>query len=282
MKAVLLSAGQGKRLLPLTGANPKCLLPVRGDEPILGWQLDALARAGIDRAVVVIGFGAQRVEAWLAANPVPGLACETLINPFYRSSDNLISCWLARGAMSDDFLLLNGDTVFEDAVLARVLDAPPAPITLAIDRKRSYDDDDMKVSLDARGRLLAIDKWLPPAMVSGESIGLLSFRGSGPKLFATALEDAVRRPGAMRQWYLSAVHRIAQATAVETACVRGLWWREIDSPSDLDGVRRDFTERVGIARSPSRTSLAIQRAVPHAAPAGPGGQLDTNPRHPRW
>ena len=103
MKAVVLSAGQGKRLLPLTAGNPKCLLPVRGDEPILGLQLDALARAGFDRAVVVIGFGAERVEAWLAANPVPGLACESLFNPFYDSSDNLISCWLARGAMYGGF-----------------------------------------------------------------------------------------------------------------------------------------------------------------------------------
>ena len=92
-----MSAGQGKRLLPLTETYPKCLLPVCGEEPILGWQLAALARAGIERAVVVIGFGAEKVEAWLAANPVPGLACETLINPFYRSSDNLISCWLAPG-----------------------------------------------------------------------------------------------------------------------------------------------------------------------------------------
>jgi choline kinase len=224
------------------------LLPVRGDEPILGWQLAALARAGIDRAVVVIGFGAERVEAWLRSNPVPGLACETLINPFYRTSDNLISCWLARGAMSDDFLLLNGDTIFEDAVLARVLDARPAPIALAIDHKPYYDDDDMKVSIDSEGRLLAIDKWLDRAMVGGESIGLLSFRGSGPKVFTAALEEAVRRPEAMRQWYLSVVHEIAQATSVETVSVRGLWWREIDSPSDLYGARREFTDRVASAR----------------------------------
>ena len=85
-------------------------------------------------------------------------------------------------------------------------------------------------------------------MVGGESIGLLSFRGSGPKLFTTALEEAVRRPEAMRQWYLSVVHQIAQTTAVETASVRGLWWREIDSPSDLYGARREFTDRVASAR----------------------------------
>ena len=248
MKAVVLSAGQGKRLLPLTEENPKCLLPVRGDEPILGWQLRALARAGIERAVVVIGFGAERVEAWLDGNPVPGLACETMINPFYRTSDNLISCWLARGAMSEDFLLLNGDTIFEDAVLERLLDAPPAPITLAIDHKAAYDDDDMKVSLDSEGRLLAIDKWLARPVVSGESIGLLSFRGSGPKLFTRALEEAVRQPEAIRQWYLSVVHQIAQDTAVEPTSMRGLWWREIDSPADLYEARRAFTNRVASAR----------------------------------
>ncbi|TMA34992.1 MAG: phosphocholine cytidylyltransferase family protein [Deltaproteobacteria bacterium] len=244
----MLSAGQGKRLLPLTEENPKCLLAVRGDEPILGWQLAALARAGIDRAVVVIGFGAERVEAWLAANPVPGIACETLFNPFYKTTDNLISCWLARGVMSEDFVLLNGDTIFEDAVLARVLDAPPAPITLAIDRKLDYDADDMKVSIDPRGRLLAVDKWIARPMIGGESIGLISFRGSGPKQFSSALEDAVRQPEAMRQWYLSVLHQIAQTSAVETVSVRGLWWREIDSPADLDGARSEFTARFAFAR----------------------------------
>ena len=248
MKAVVLSAGQGKRLLPLTAEDPKCLLPVQREEPILGWQLRRLARGGIDRVLVVLGFGAERVEAWLAANPVPGVACETLFNPFFTSSDNLVTCWLARGAMSDDFLLLNGDTIFEDAVLERVLAAPPAPVTVAIDHKHHYDDDDMKVSLDPSGRLLAVGKWLPPAMVGGESIGLLAFRGSGPKLFAGALEDAVRRPEAMRQWYLSVVNRIAQATAVETASVRGLWWREIDSPDDLAGAQRDLAARDANAR----------------------------------
>jgi choline kinase len=95
----------------------------------------------------------------------------------------------------------------------------------------------MMVSLDPCGRLLAVDKWLPPAMVGGESIGLLSFRESGPKLFASALEEAVRRPEALRQWYLSVVHRLARTTAVETVSVRGHWWREIDLPADLAEVR---------------------------------------------
>jgi choline kinase len=248
MKAVVLSAGQGKRLLPLTAKNPKCLLPVLGDEPLLGCQLRSLARRGLERVVVVTGFGAERVERWLSSNPVPGLRVETLFNPFFGSSDNLVTCWLARGVMSDDFLLLNGDTLFEDAVLDRVLASPPAPVSVAVDRKRLYDDDDMKVALDENGRLVAIDKWLPPAMVGAESIGLLAFRDSGPKLFVEGLERAVRRPEALKGWYLSVIHTISRTTAVETISIRGLWWREVDCPDDLDRVRRELlAPRVAIS-----------------------------------
>ncbi len=240
MKAVVLSAGQGRRLLPLTARSPKCLLPVSDDQVVLGFQLGALARCGVSRALVIVGFGAERVERWLAAHPVPGLAVETLYNPFYGSSDNLMTCWLARAAMDEEFLLLNGDTLFDDPVLAGLLDAAPAPLTAVIHRKPRYDDDDMKVSLDERGRVVAIDKALPDAMVGAEAIGLTAFRGSGPKLFVDALERAVRRPEAMREWYPSVLSRLARTTALETHGIDGLWWREIDSPEDLASVRRDL------------------------------------------
>jgi choline kinase len=237
MKAIVLSAGQGRRLLPLTVDLPKCLLPVDGDVTLLSRQLEVLARGGVERAVVVIGFGASRVERHLESHPVRGMRVETLFNPFFASSDNLATCWLSRAAMSDDFLLLNGDTLFEPAVLERVMQSPPAPITVTVDHKASYDDDDMKVSLDARGRVLAISKTMPPEAVGAESIGLLAFRGEGPKLFADALDDAVRQPGALRRWYLSVVDELASRVAVESCSIRRLWWQEIDGPEDLAGAR---------------------------------------------
>jgi choline kinase len=243
MKAIVLSAGQGRRLLPLTAEQPKCLLPVDGDQALLSLQLQALARCGVDRATVVLGFGAEQVERHLASRPVPGLAVETLFNPFFASTDNLVSCWLARSAMHDDFLLLNGDTLFEDAVLRRLLDAPPAPITVTIDHKDSYDEDDMKVGLDANGRVLAIGKDLPLPTVGAESIGLIAFRASGAKIFEDALDQVIRAPAALRRWYLSVIHELAQRCAVETASIRGLWWCEIDSAGDLACARADLEAR---------------------------------------
>src|SRR3989338_1833100 len=60
MKVLLLSAGQGRRLLPLTAGIPKCALPIRG-RSILEWQLETLAGCGIDRVTVVVGFAADHV-----------------------------------------------------------------------------------------------------------------------------------------------------------------------------------------------------------------------------
>ena len=243
MKAIVLSAGQGRRLLPLTENCPKCLLPVNGEKTMLTLQLEALARCGVDRATVVVGFGADQVEHFATTHLVPGLAVETLFNPFHSTTDNLVTCWLARQAMHGEFLLLNGDTLFEDALLRRVLDAPQAPVTVTVDHKSAYDDDDMKVSLDPNGRLLAIGKDLPAATVGAESIGMIAFRESGAKIFVDALERAIHEPVALRRWYLSVVNDLAQQTAVETVSIHGLWWCEIDSPEDLAAARADYAAR---------------------------------------
>jgi len=258
MKAVVLSAGQGKRLLPLTADAPKCLLGVDEENNVLGLQLAALARCGIEEVHVVVGFGAWHVERFLASGPVPGLRVEALYNPFYALSDNLATCWLVRHLMEEDFVLLNGDTVFEDEVLLRVLDAGPSDICVTIDRKAEYDDDDMKVSVDASGELLAIGKTLPAEMVNGESIGLLCFRGAGPKVFCEALDAAIRAPGAVDAWYLSVINAVAQEAAVDTVAVEGLWWREIDSPQDLEEVRRSLPRWLRTTPGP-RQATASER-----------------------
>jgi choline kinase len=98
----------------------------------------------------------------------------------------------------------------------------------------------MKVSVDASGRLLAIGKRLPAESVGGESIGMLCFRGAGAKAFRDELERVIRTPEGLRAWYLSVVNEMAGRMPIATASIDGLWWREIDSPEDLEGVRVSF------------------------------------------
>ena len=196
MKAIILSAGQGRRLLPLTERVPKCILPVRA-RPLIGWQIDTLARCGVSDVTVLVGFAADAVETTLAELYGPG-RIRTLYNPYFASSDNLVSCWVARVEMQQEFLLLNGDTLFEAEVLEQLLAAPEHPVTLAVSRKDRYDDDDMKVVRDG-DRLVRVGKKLPLASVDAESIGMMTFRGDGPRLFRDAIEHAIRTAEAQRR-----------------------------------------------------------------------------------
>ena len=236
MKAIILSAGQGKRLLPLTESRPKCLVQV-GGHAVLDWQLDALAQNGVTEAVVVTGFGADIVEGHLAQGTPPGLAVRTVFNPFYAVADNLGTCFFVRGEMTGLFLIMNGDTVCEPAIVARLLAEARAPISVTIDRKARYDADDMKVSLDGE-RLTAIGKTLEPAQTHGESIGLLRFDPTGADTFVAGVEAAMRRPDGVRQWYLSVIDEIAHAARVGVVSIEGLRWGELDFPADLDNLER--------------------------------------------
>ena len=230
MKAIILSAGQGKRLLPLTKERPKCTIPIHG-RSILEWQIDELIKLGIRPIHVVVGFGASTVDQVLATHSSRH-AIHTVYNPFYALADNLISCWTARNEMTKDFILLNGDTVFETAILKRVLQAPPAPITLVTDEKPQYDADDMKVIV--RGtQLLRIGKTLALEKVNGESIGMIRFQDEGPQLFCSTIEQRIRQPESLKQWYLSLIDELAPQGHVSTVSIHGLTWAEIDNPEDL-------------------------------------------------
>lgn len=250
-KAIILGAGQGKRLLPLTAQRPKCLVPVAG-RTMLARQVDALAQNGIAEAVVVTGFAADAVDAEIARLQRPGLALRSLLNPFFGVADNLASCFLARHEMTAPMLVLNGDTLFEAAVLERLLRQAKDPITVTIDRKAAYDADDMKVR-DAGGRLQDIGKTLDPATVTGESIGMLAFLGDGPRLFAEAVERAMHAPEGLRAWYLSVIARLAPTGVVGVASIEGLGWGEVDTPADLARVDA-LAARWDAGQSPGRAA----------------------------
>lgn len=240
MKAILLSAGQGRRLLPLTRELPKCLLTVEGSRSILEHQLRALARCGFRQVVVVTGFGAEHIERAPMLDQL-GISVRTRFNPLYTLTDNLITTWLTIPEMDQDFALLNGDTLFEPALMERLLAQAEGPVSIAVDHKRAYDDDDMKVQLDEKGRMRAIGKKL--AAPNGEAIGMSLFRGTGVAAFREALEAAVHHPESLRAWYPSVLNNMAATVPIRAVSIDALWWQEVDSHEDLLAVRREIARR---------------------------------------
>ena len=248
-RAIILSAGKGSRLLPLTAERPKCLLDLAG-KTLLEWQLDALSEAGIEEMVVVTGFRPELVEAVIAARAGGRGRVSTVFNPFYHVADNLGSVWMARAAMNRDCLLLNGDTLVPPALVERLKSAPVSPICVAVDEKAEYDADDMKV-LREGDRLVRIDKGLVPGGYNAESIGLLRFLGDGRAAFLDAVERIMRTPEGTSQFYLRVIDRLADTGIVTAASIAGLEWAEVDYPADYEAAQC-LTERWSAERGPVR------------------------------
>ena len=234
-KAIILSAGQGSRLLPLTADRPKCLIDFSG-KSLLAWQIGSLVASGIEEIAVVTGFHDAKVDAALAALDYPGVTIRTRFNPFFKVADNLGSCWIAREEMDRDFIILNGDTLVSPEIVARLIAGAKAPITVTIDVKDSYDLDDMKVQRDG-DRLLQIGKRLEPHETNAESIGMLAFTGKGPAIFRAQVEAMMRTPEGVLNWYLKAIHALAPSGVVGTVSIEGLGWAEVDFPEDLPIAR---------------------------------------------
>lgn len=234
-RAIILAAGQGKRLLPLTESRPKCLLELSG-KSLLAWQLSRLEAAGVEETVVVTGFRADAVETELKRLGLKRMAVRTAYNPFYSVADNLASCWIVRREFDRDVLLVNGDTLFGPGVAERLIAAPPAEITVTVDRKPTYDADDMKVLTDG-DRLVSIGKTIEA--YDAESIGFLRFSPAGAAKFADAAERLLQRPEGLKRWYLSVIDELAKGGVdVRVASIEGLEWGEMDFPSDVDNLQR--------------------------------------------
>jgi choline kinase len=236
VKVIILGAGQGKRLLPLTAEVPKALLDI-GGKSLVARQIDAFADCGVSEFVVVIGYAAARMEEELAKIArAKKLTIRTVHNPFFGVADNLASCWMARGEMSGDFIQVNGDNLFRADLVRLLLAAPEAAVTVAINHKPAYDADDMKVMSDG-GRLTEIGKTLPIEAVDAEAIGLYLFHNDGPRAYVDVLEQSMRDPSGLKQWFPSAIGKLAKRIEVRTAAVDGISWCEIDFPTDLMQAR---------------------------------------------
>lgn len=242
-RAVILSAGKGSRLLPHTANRPKCLLDCSG-QSLLEWQLDALIEGGITDITIVTGFMSELVDEVIARRADERARIDAVFNPFYHVAENVGSVWMARSAMQEDFLILNGDTLIGADIVRRLVAGATAPITVTVDVKPSYDDDDMKVER-AGDLLVRIGKTL--VKCDAESIGFLAFRGEGRAAFVESVEAIMHRPEGTTSWYLKVIDGLAPTGLVSTLSINGLEWGEVDYPADLDRARA-MTARWAFAR----------------------------------
>ncbi|MCF6310993.1 MAG: phosphocholine cytidylyltransferase family protein [Verrucomicrobiales bacterium] len=117
--ALLLAAGTGTRLQPLTSAAPKCLTEINGVS-ILERLIGNLRSQGFKRLIVVIGHLGDQIQQALQRY-AGDMQIDYIINPVYRTTNNLYSLWLAREQISEPFLLVESDLVFDTSLLDHMI-----------------------------------------------------------------------------------------------------------------------------------------------------------------
>ncbi len=235
MKAIILAAGRGTRLYPYTQYVPKCLLDI-GGVTILEHQLNHIRDCGISEVAVVVGFGFEKVENFLRSYDGLGIKIKTLYNPFYQTTNSLISLCIARGEMDDDVLIMNGDDVFEIEVINKVLKVSSEKFCMPIKVREAYDEEDMKIRLD-KNKIVDISKGIT-SNISAESVGLRVFRDTGVEILKRAIEEEMRTVFSEKKWYISAVQRlINRGYKIQSLDIGDLFWMDVDYPADLLKVR---------------------------------------------
>jgi 1L-myo-inositol 1-phosphate cytidylyltransferase len=220
--AIILAAGHGSRLRSVAAVKP--LVPIRG-RPLLLHVLDALAKAGIARALVVTGHARDAVEATLANAP---LVVETVHNPDWAASANGRSLLAASAHLAPGTLLLMGDHLVAPALVRRVADAPDAPLVLGVDRRLGHpwvDEADV-----TRVRTIGTGPFRPIAAI-GKQLLVYDALDTGVFRIGPELADALAaRPDPSLSEGVAILAARGKAKAIDTG---DLAWLDIDDPRAL-------------------------------------------------
>lgn len=235
MRIILLSAGKGTRMWPLTRNTPKCLLSVSDSHTVLQHQLKTIRNVETPfKVTVVLGYLVEKVEAALEEYD-RGMDIEVVYNPFYDVSNNLASLWMAHYLMDEPFIIINGDDIFRRSVLQALSDSPHAASMVISCNPDGYDDDDMKVIVGEDGLVKQVGKGLDKEAANGESIGMTKFQDGAHRLLAAKLNEMMRTDEGKTVFYLEAIQRlINEGTALHPIEVSQENWAEIDFHLDLN------------------------------------------------
>ncbi|MFC1491876.1 NTP transferase domain-containing protein [Nitrospinota bacterium] len=248
VKAVILAAGQGSRLRPLTDDRPKCMVPLVGVS-LLKRQLAVLKEIGILDVTVVGGYRPE----FIGAHDV-----RLLINQEFERTNMVASMFCARDLFDgeDDILVIYGDIVYERRVADKVL-ACDAPICLPVDREWHHlwslrfenplsDAETLRLSPD--GKIIELGK-KPGSLqeIEAQYIGMFLIRANHAKEFANTydrLDRAASYDGKdFQDMYMTTFLQLLvdKGWTLQAVSIDG-GWLEIDSVDDLSLYERLYRE----------------------------------------
>lgn len=241
-KAIILAAGRGNRLSPITDDKPKCLLKIKG-KTILGRQLEVLKECGINDISVVRGYKKELVN-------YPGI--KYYENTNYENNNILRSLFYAEKEMNDEFIFSYSDIIYKKNILEKLLESKSDfSLVVDIDWKKQYENRKRHPMSEAElvkvkdNRIIKIGKNMTPKDSHGEFIGLAKFSEKGGEIlkkeYHRVLEEIKNRQDqrfqnavCLEKAYLTDMIQelIDRRYPISNIDIQGNWM-EIDTDEDL-------------------------------------------------
>ena len=236
MIGVILAAGMASRLRPLTDTMPKCLLKV-GERTLLERTVDAMRQAGISEFVVVTGYRANMIRDFLTTH-YSSLTTQNsptftfLHNADYEHNNNIYSLWMAGEVVrGKDFLLMDSDILCDPAAVVRIAEQSEAALAL---NHHELGEEEIKVIVDAEGRITEINKTCNPKDALGESVGIERMTAEYSEALYRELDVMIKEEGLINVFYERAFERlIPQGHTFRVIDTTSYFSYELDTPDDF-------------------------------------------------
>lgn len=232
MKAIILAAGLGTRLRPITDRVPKCMVPVNG-KPIIDKQIENLLNNGIQDIIVVSGYKSDILEEHLSKYDNVTI----VNNDRYDETNNMYSLYLALQYIGNvDFLLMNSDVYFDENIIEGLISSKiPNQIACELD---NYMEESMKVTLK-NNYISHISKAINEEEYYAVSIDVYKISNTAGAILLQEIIQTIEIDKNENAWTEVALDSIFSKVEFSPYVISGRWF-EIDNHVDLKKAEKLF------------------------------------------
>lgn len=228
MKVVILAAGKGKRLLPLTETIPKTLLEING-KTILEISIDTLLECGIKNIFIVAGYCANKTKEVVDKYKNKDTNIQVIDNKEYETTDNMYSAMLGlEKCIGENVMIMNGDTIVKKEVLQKLLNSEFSNMLIEM----NPDVEDGQKVFIKDNIIKMIDKVVPNA--HGTAVNLVKLSKEDAKIYFEHMKSIIKRSDRKKYWWEQAINEILDKINIKSIEIKKDSWLEIDNHKDLE------------------------------------------------
>jgi HAD superfamily hydrolase (TIGR01450 family) len=240
-KAVILAAGIGSRLRPMTHQKPKTLIEVNG-KSMLGHIIDSLIKNEVKEIIVVVGYKKEKVINF-CKNNYPKISFKFIENDKYETTNNMFSFNLVQDLLNEEYLLMNADLVFDEKVIELLKKSTGTNVAV---EKGRFMEESMKLIVDEKNEIIKISKLVSESDAYGCSIDVYKIGSEDISTIKEELKRILEVEKDFNQWTEVMLDNLFKSKKIigKPCVIKGSRWYEIDNYDDLNKAEILFNKDI--------------------------------------